>query len=240
MKKQIIVKLFVAATVVATSIIPLQAGSWNWTRPYKMPEKNVNTLVVIGNYRKPRLLADLIQNETKQPILLIPSNSDGKIFFLPAKDQTMPIELGDLTDFIKYLKPGKIMVLGDKRYVPEKYLKAIDSSQTVISVSNKDWNKVAKTSSRILDLTYLERRFRKYENKIESGDLYRPDNPAMGENSVIKEDDKIVVVDETELDETSIIIEDKVDDPSKDGTVPAKDITAEPKLIDEGKVIPQK
>ena len=62
----------------------------------------------------------------------------------------------------------------------------------------------------------------------------------MGENSVIKEDDKIVVVDETEIDETSIIIEDNVDDPSKDGTVPAKDITAEPKLIDEGKVIPQK
>ena len=145
MKKQTIVKLFVAAVTVITCNIPLEAGSWDWTRPYKMPEKNVNTLIVVGNYRKPRMLAELVQVETKQPILLVPSNSDGKIFFMPAKDQTMPIELEDLKDFIKYLKPGKLIVLGDKRYVPEKYLKTIDPSQTVISVTNKDWYKVSKT-----------------------------------------------------------------------------------------------
>lgn len=239
MKKKTILKVFALTAIAAASIIPLNAGSWNWTRPYKMPEKNVNSLIVIGNYRKPRLLADLIQNETKQPILLIPSDVDGKIFFMPAKDQTMPIELENLTDFIKFLKPGKILVLGDNRYVPEKYLKAIDPGQTVISVSNKDWKKVAATTTRILDLTYLERRFKKYEEKIESGELYRPNNPSIETKDIItEEEDSIVVVDESKIEETSIIEDNAADNP-EDSNVPEINITAEPKLIDEGKV-PQK
>jgi len=241
MKKQTIVKLFVAAVAVIACNIPLNAGSWDWTRPYKMPEKNVNTLIVTGNYRKPRLLAELIQVETKQPILLVPSSSDGKIFFMPDKDQAMAVELEDLTDFIKYLKPGKIIVLGDKRFVPDKYLKAIDPAQTVISVSNKDWYKVSKTVTRILSLTYLDRDFRKLEAKIESGELYRPGKPGkpvIEDKPPVKDEDSIVIVDETEIKESTIIVEDGTGD-ARDKKVKEAEITSEPKLVEEGKV-PQK
>jgi hypothetical protein len=238
MKKRSVVKASMLAVIVVASFIPVYAGSWNWQRPYKMPEKNVNTLIVIGNYRIPRLMADLIQSETKQPILLVPGDTDGKIFFMPAKDQTMPVEFDDLTDFIKYLKPGKIVVLGDKRYVPEKYLNAIDSSQTVISITNKSWKRVAETTSRILDLTYLKRRFRKYEAKIKSGDLYRPENPALGDDAFIKEVDNqpIVIIDESKSNDTIIVDDTAVE---KDIPVIEPNITAEPQLIDETKVVPK-
>ncbi len=239
MKKKTIIKVTLMSVFAVTSFIPLHAGSWNWTRPYKMPEKNVNTLIIVGNYRKPRLLADLIQSETKQPILLIPSDTDGQIYFMPAKDETMSIELTDLTDFLKYLKPGKIIVLGDKRYVPENFLKAIDPSQTVISVTNKSWDKIAKTTARIMDLTYLDRRFNKYEAKIESGELYSPENPALGDNALIKENDSVVLIDETKIEDT-VIVDDSVVEKTEDSKVLGKDVTTEPKLIDEGKVVPQK
>ncbi len=239
MKKRTVVKVTMLVVLVIASIVPVYAGSWNWTRPYKMPEKNVNTLIVIGNYRIPRLLADLIQGETKQPILLLPADSDGKIFFMPAKDQTMAVEFDDLTDFIKYLKPGKIVVLGDKRYVSSKYLNAIDPSQTVISITNKSWEKVADTTSRILNLTYLRRRFSQYEEKIKSGDLYRPENPALGDATFVKEDDRpIVIVDEASSEDT-IIIDDNTSSEISDIPIVDPNITEEPKLIDETAVVPK-
>ena len=239
MKKRTVVKVSILVVLVILSITTVDAGSWNWTRPYKMPEKNVNTLIVIGNYRIPRLLADLIQSETRQPILLIPVNSDGKIFFMPAKEKTLAVEFDDLTDFIKYLKPEKILVLGDKRYIPKKYTEAIDPSQTVISITNKSWTKVANTTSRMLGLTYLRRRFAKYNAKIKSGDLYSPENPALSDDAYIKEDKRpIVIVDEAK-DEDTIIIDDNIKTDTADTPVVDPSITAEPKLIDETQVVPK-
>ena len=243
MKKKTVVKVSIFVVLVILSITTVNANSWNWTRPYKMPEKNVNTLIVIGNYRIPRLLADLIQSETKQPILLLPVDSDGKIFFMPAKDQTMVIEFDDLTDFIKYLKPGKILVLGDKRYVPAKYLDAIDPTQTVISITNKSWKKVADTTSRILDLTYLKRRFGKYEAKIKSGELYRPENPALGDEAFKGDDNPIVIVDDIQDEnvqsDDTIIIDENANSDASDTPIVDPNITEEPKLIDETKVVPK-
>ena len=239
MKNKTLLKLFVLA-VAAAPFIQLNAGSWNWTRPYKMPEKNVNTLVVIGNYRTPRIIADLIQAETKQPILLIPSDPDGKVFFLPVKDETMKIDFEDMSDFIKYLNPGKILVLGDTRYVPEKYLKAIDSEQTVISITNKSWSKVAKTTTRILNLTYLDRRFTEIEEKLKSGDLYRPETalpPASVMPATQNEDKGIVLIDETEIAPEETPVAEPID--KSDVPKPDKMPVSEPKLIDETKVVPK-
>ena len=248
MKKRTIIKAFMFVILAMLSITTIYANSWNWTKPYKMPEKDVNTLIVVGNYRIPRLLADLIQTETKQPILLLPVDSDGKIFFMPAKDQTMVVEFDDLTDFIKYLKPGKIIVLGDERYVPTKYVDAIDPSQTVISITNKSWKKVAETTSRILDLTYLNRRFGKYEEKIKSGELYRPENPALGDDALKNDDTPVVILDDIsddniEIDtvqsDDNVIIDDTKDVDVSDTPIVDPNIAEEPKLIDETQVVPK-
>jgi len=224
------------------------AGSWNWTRPYKDPSMTVNTLIVIGNYRKPRLMADIIQQETNQPILLVPADSDGKIFFMPAKDTTMAIEFDDLRDFIKYLKPEQIVVLGDERYVPKKYLQQIDPKQTVISITNKSWRKIAAMTESVLDLTYLKRVYDKGEAKIESGELYRPSVPAPMDSLDAKTSPDVVVdappaTEVVETTETEVIVDEGV---AKDADSAKKDETKdsggktlpEPKLI-EDKVVPK-
>lgn len=220
------------AAIISTSILPLYASSWNWTRPYKMPEKNIQSLVIVGNYRQPRLLAELVQSETKQPILVVPASGEGNVYFMPAdrEDKTMEITQNDLTDFIKFVNPDKIIVLGDKRYVPERYLAAIDPKQTVITVTNKEWAEVAKTTSRILDLKYLIRDFKAQQELLKSGNLYRP-NSGRSENLMPEPSDTLVVNDVIVTD--NAIMEDKVE--KKETGKPLE----EPKLIDESMVVPK-
>lgn len=219
-------------SIFSTVIFQLSAGSWNWTRPYKMPEKNIETLIIVGNYRQPRLLAELVQNETKQPILVVPDSGEGNVFFMPAnrEDKTMEIKIGDLTDFIKFVKPNKVIVLGDKRYVPEKYLAEIDPSQTVISITNKDWGMVAKATSRILDLKYLIKDFKAQQELLKSGELYRPNSGGANQLTPAPSDD--IVIEDAVIIE-NLVKEDKVD-PKE--TAPKLE---EPKLIDESMVVPK-
>ncbi|MCK5845323.1 MAG: hypothetical protein KAG97_11490, partial [Victivallales bacterium] len=195
-------------------------------------------LIVIGNYIKPRLMADLIQIETKQPILLLPTSTSGKIYFIPAKDETLQVPYEDLQSFIKYLSPGKIIVLGGKQFVLDKFIKRIDPAQTVIKVENEKWEKVAAMVSNILNLTFLERRYKTYEAKIDSGELYRPDWADSLENAdtapaAAKPNDDLIV-------EETLIVEDD-ENAGNTKTDDAGDVktSSEPKLIDDTKVVPK-
>ena len=242
------VSLAVVAMFLAVSSF---AGSWDWMRPYKDPDKTVNTLIIIGNRRKPRIMADIIQAETKQPILVIPADSDGKIFFMPAKDTTMDVEFDDLRNFVKYLKPRRIVVLGDERYVPKQYLDQIDPSQTVVVVKNKSWRKIASMTQEVMDLTYLKREYAKAEDKLESGELYRPTGaPAPSAEPAPVEIDKSEIVETTE---TEVVVDEgalkDAENAQKDAEKAAeKDVSKnsgtektlpEPKLIDDTKVVPK-
>ncbi|MCK5843117.1 MAG: hypothetical protein KAG97_00330 [Victivallales bacterium] len=233
-KKLILVSLVIS---IMTPLAPfLSAGSWNWSKPYQNPKKRVNTLIVIGNYMKPRLMADLIQIETRQPILLLPANAEGKIYFVPSKDETLVISSEDLQSFIKYLSPGKILVLGDKKFVPERFVKKIDPTQTVIKVENEKWEKIASMVTNIINLTYLDRRYKKYAAKIDSGELYRPEwadslEPADKIGKKTNKDDLVV--------EETIIVDDVDSSNAQNNDAPDMKTSSEPKLIDDTKVVPK-
>lgn len=48
-------------------------GPLSFLTPYKGPEKDVINLIITGNYVKSKMMAELIQNENKQPFILVPS-----------------------------------------------------------------------------------------------------------------------------------------------------------------------
>ena len=54
------------------------------------PKREVQTLVITGNYKSPRLLAELIQYESRQPYLLLPPQDSGdtRIIFCPPSRST--------------------------------------------------------------------------------------------------------------------------------------------------------
>jgi len=162
----------VAMALVSASLL---AGTWDGPyRPNKGPDKAIQTLVITGNYLKPRLLAELIQVESKQPVLLLPSQPGGMIFFLPSNETAMEVDSANFAKFLKFANPKRIIVIGDERFVPESYTRQIDPNLTVWRVKNKDWKQVAEDAEDLLRLNNLARDFKRLSDQIDSGRLYRP------------------------------------------------------------------
>ena len=138
------------------------------------PRREIHTLIITGNYKSPRLLADLIQNESRQPYILVPDARDagGKIFFCPPK-QCMEIQEKYFNSFIRTAGPKRIIILGDERYVPRRYEEMLDKKIPIVRITGESWQRVAEELTFMLNLNHLDRDFRKLYEKM-YGDIYRP------------------------------------------------------------------
>jgi hypothetical protein len=183
------------------TVISVFAGLNDWL-PYRGPDKDIITLMMTGNFAKSRLMADLIQNENKQPYILLPASGKGRIFFCPSgKRKALEILEKDLARFIKFVNPKQIIVIGNKHYVPQKYLDKIDPNQTVIIIKNKNWNIAAERIARLLDLSNLASDYKKLYEKLEGGSLYKP--TTMNGVPVRRNQVPVVITEEVELMETN-------------------------------------
>lgn len=151
----------------------LAVSAWDWMTPFKRPSRDVRTLIMVGNYTKHRVLAELIQLETSQPILLLPALPNGKVFFMPAKKEALEIEDAKFTNFVKFTNPERILVIGDGGPVSQSYIDRIDPYQTKVIVFNKNIEQMAIEIGKILDLTDLADDFAKINKDIDSGKLYK-------------------------------------------------------------------
>ena len=138
------------------------------------PKREIHTLILTGNYKSPRLLADLIQDESRQPYILLPDPRDEvqKIFFcLPKK--SMEVQEKYFNDLIRTAGPKRIVILGDERYVPVRFEKMLDGKIPVVRITGESWGRIAEELTFMLNLTHLGRNVRKLQNKMyEEG--YRP------------------------------------------------------------------
>ena len=138
------------------------------------PKREIHTLIITGNYKSPRLLADLIQDESRQPYILLPDPRDEvqKIFFcLPKK--SMEVQDKYFNDVIRTAGPKRIIILGDERYVPRRFEKMLDGKIPVVRITGESWGRIAEELTFMLNLNHLGRNFRKLQNKMyEEG--YRP------------------------------------------------------------------
>ncbi len=163
----------IAIIIVCVSAINnAQCGFFGSVKPHGGPDKDIQTLMITGNYAKSRLLADLIQSEIKQPYILIPQNPSDKIYFVPASGDGIVLDQAKYTKFVKFLNPKQILIFGDPSYVPESYLTKIDKTQTYIRISNKSWDDIATAAGNILDLPRLAKDYKRLCAELESGKLY--------------------------------------------------------------------
>ena len=166
--------------VLSAGVIALSAnaGAWDWTRPFKGPGRSVNTLIITGNYKRPLALAQLIRAESRQPYLLTPAQESGlkDVFFCPVNDRTPGVKLRpeDISRFVRLLNPGKVIVLGDTRYVPESYLPELDGRIPVVRINCDDWARTAEMLGSMLNLNYLEKDYREIGKKLDKNALYKP------------------------------------------------------------------
>ena len=173
------VKMIAALCLIVSGALAAPAA-WNLIQPYQGPGKDVVTLVITGNYRVPRLLADLIQIESRQPYLLLPAVQDVNqdvFYFCPVnpKKPALQVKREDFARFIRFVNPGKVIILGDKSYVATEYVEAISPNIPVMVITG-DWNRAAATLGDTLNLSNLEGDFADLYSKIERSDaLYMPE-----------------------------------------------------------------
>ncbi|MEA4861892.1 MAG: hypothetical protein AB7F40_08620 [Victivallaceae bacterium] len=138
------------------------AGFWDWATPYQGPEKDVITLIITANYQMPRALAEVIQYENRQPILLLPYRGARGIFFMPGgRKQALEIQADQFAQFICFLNPKHIIILGDNRYVSDDYRKLLEFNGFSPITFSGDWFKASRDIAKLLRLQNLETNYKR-------------------------------------------------------------------------------
>jgi len=141
------------------------------------PKRNLETLVITGNYKSPRLLAELIQNESRQPYMLLPdpARGDNRIYFCPPKSAALEVKEAYFNDFIRTAGPKRIIILGDERYVPRRFEDMLDKAIPIVRVTGSNWFRIAEELTFMLNLNHLDRNYKRLrETMLEAGGIYRP------------------------------------------------------------------
>ena len=82
--------------------------SWSWLKGKRA--QRVEILIVTSNHIKSKLLADLIQYETGQPILLLPTGNETEdMFFLLPTGESDEINKTDFVRFVDFLQPKNVL-----------------------------------------------------------------------------------------------------------------------------------
>ena len=139
-------------------------------------KREIHTMIITGNYKLPRLIAELIQDESRQPYILLPDPRDEnkKICFCPpSRKEGLEIQEKYFNDFIRTAGPKRIVILGDERYVPRRFEDMLDKTIPIFRVTGDNWQRIAEELTFMLNLCLLDRNFRNlYEEMY--GASYRP------------------------------------------------------------------
>ena len=162
---------FLVTVFVGTSMVA-QAGWVNRINIFKkwQSRNRVDTLVITGNYGRSRLLAALAQNKRKHPILLISPEEGGQeeLFFMPSRPEAEPIPQAEFLNFVGFLKPRRIIILGDSSYVPTQYVDELRRNRfSTIVLNSEDWGKNAESLAGIIDYKRLPKHYAGYVSKLE-------------------------------------------------------------------------
>lgn len=144
----------------------------NWM---KGPRKDINAIIIVSNYKNSRLMADLIQNESRQPYLLLPAKGQQNIYFCPVNPKRPALQIANdkVGRFINFANPNKVIVIGDEAYVPRKYLALIDKKIPIVIIPVKDWDKAAMAIGELMNLPNLSSDYSRLKGKMDQG-FYRP------------------------------------------------------------------
>jgi hypothetical protein len=163
MKNKTMTGLLFAVVFTASFAAETQAGLWNkvtslafWKRQW--PE----TLIVTGNYAKPRLLAEQAQKKTDLPIILVSEEAGGnEVYYLPEKPEALRIAEGRFLEFVEVMvRPQRVVVLGDTNYVPEMYVSKLRERYPTIVLSGDDWIETAQELGKIIGYRRLPKHYR--------------------------------------------------------------------------------
>ena len=174
------VRFNLVKTALMLSIVALSLGAAAAPWAVNGPRDRIVTLVLTGNYKSPRLLAELIQNESRQPYILLPTreSGDSRIFFCPPKSKgsaSLEIPEKQFNSFIRFINPRRIVVLGNAAYIQPKYLQMLDHAIPVVTIDCVDWQRNAEELTDLLNLSDLADNYKRLrEVMLNDSRIYRP------------------------------------------------------------------
>ena len=168
-------KLFSMLLALMVSVSAMAAWPLPWLAdgPKRVPQ----TLVITGNYKSPRLLAELIQFESRQPYLLLPAaeGTDTRLYMCLPKTAAREVLEEDLPWVVRQLNVRRIIVLGNAAYVQPRFLEKLDRTIPVIQIDCVDWNRAAEELGFMLNLSNLSTDYKdNRETMLNAGKIYRP------------------------------------------------------------------
>lgn len=138
-----------------------RADAGQWWNPLSWFRQAPVTVVVTGNYTKPRLLAELAQARTRVPLLLVTPPIQGEVVYvMPARG---PASAGPKEEFaaaLAALKPAQVVFLGDAEHMPSAYVGAAEGAGfPVVVLAESDWNQNAARLGTLLKSAWIPQRY---------------------------------------------------------------------------------
>ncbi len=151
-------KFFLPLSVALIIIIFTSSGCSAFRREGRT---RAHTLMLTGNYMDSRLLCDLAQYKTKQPILLFSLDADQsqQIFFMPASNKVQRINTDEFVDIVSFINPKRIVVVGGNDYVPQSFIDLARSKFPVMIFNSEDWSQNARMLGELLNQRSLLKDF---------------------------------------------------------------------------------
>ena len=167
MKKSL---FFVVALLVMSFAFNVNAMTWN---PFKREGRvKPHTVILTGNYIESRLLAELAQFYTRQPVVLVSKGegSETEAFYMPNMKEASKITAEEFVDLVNHIAPKRVIVLGNSDYVPASFIEQIRDKYPLIQIDGTDWSKNAGTLALIIEEKGLKARFDENMQKINSAE----------------------------------------------------------------------
>ena len=106
-------------------------------------------LLIVANYRIPRkVIAEYLRTKYDVPYILLPSNpgkpsKDDQVYFSGGKKNSGELEVAlpapQLSQFIAYLRPETVIILGDDSYINPVYRLAVPENIRKVEFSDSEW-----------------------------------------------------------------------------------------------------
>ena len=117
---------------------------WGYKKHRPLP-----VLLIVANYRIPRkVIAEYLRTKYDVPYILLPSNpgkpsKDDQVYFSGGKKNSGELEVAlpapQLSQFIAYLRPETVIILGDDSYINPVYRLAVPESIRKVEFSDSEW-----------------------------------------------------------------------------------------------------
>ena len=151
----------------------------------KNSRTDVDTVIVTGYSLHSRLLADMIQYHTGQPIIYITGGKEKKLFFVPARNwkqgEAMPLPTSEYHNFINFAHPKQVVFIGNDKFVPEFFKKSVNKNIPTYSIKDNDWLMNAVLAEELFGVSKLTESFEAELKKLARGGV--PISLSKGESS---------------------------------------------------------